>query len=324
MAQLLSLDPATYQRHLIHRGDRKWVETNCYSDVVIELLHGLGFEPLAALAFTLTIDFDVDQWTFFKFPPADIEELYALGIYELAPWRPVVEHVEEEVAAGRRVLVELDSFFLPDTRGTAYQREHVKSTVAVVRIDASENQMGYFHNQSYHHLEGQDFRDVFQIDGLAHERMLPPYIEFVKPLPRAAPLRGRDLVEASLGQLDKHLRRVPERNPFLTFHEKLAGDVGWLLGAPLSTFHAYSFATLRQYGACFELAATYLRWLTEQGVDGLEGAGGAFDQISGATKTFQFQLARAVARKRALPLGHLQEMAALWERAVSDLHSRAG
>jgi hypothetical protein len=71
MARILDLDPATYERHLIHGEGRTWAETNCYTDVVVELLHGLGFEPIAALPFTLTIDLDVDQWTFFKFHPGD-------------------------------------------------------------------------------------------------------------------------------------------------------------------------------------------------------------------------------------------------------------
>ena len=161
MPQIRPLDPATYRRHLIHGENRTWAETNCYSDVIIELLHGLGFEPLAAMAFTLSIDFDVDQWTFFKFEHEDIATLYGLGIHELAPWRSLALHVEEQVAAGRPVLVELDSFYLPDTVGTAYKLAHVKSTVAVNEIDLAGQRLGYFHNQGYHVLTGQDFSDIF-------------------------------------------------------------------------------------------------------------------------------------------------------------------
>jgi hypothetical protein len=324
MPRIVELDPATYQRHLIHGGERTWAETNCYTDVVIELLHGLGFEPRAALAFTLTIDLDVDQWTFFKFPHADIEELFALSIHELAPWRPLVEHVEEQVAAGRPVLVELDSFFLPDTAGTAYRIAHVKSTVAVNEIDAAAERMGYFHNQGYHALSGADFREVFQTTGLVHDRMLPPYIEFVKRLPRAAPLTGSALLEASLGQLTRQLRRIPERNPFGAFQEKLAADMDWLLSSDIEVFHAYSFATLRQYGACFELAGTYLRWLSEEGVAGLERATAAFEEISSTTKALQFRLARAMARRRPLPLESFAQLGVLWEQGMDDLLSRSG
>ena len=324
MARVAALDPATYQRHRIHGEGRTWAETNCYSDIIIELLHGLGYEPIAALPFTLAIDFDVDQWTFFKFPHADVEALYALGVHELAPWRPLVEHVEEQVAAGRPVLVELDSFFLPDTAGTSYKIAHVKSTVAVNEIDCAADRMGYFHNQSYHWLMGQDFRDVFQTEGLVHPRMLPPYIEFVKPLPRACALRGDALVAGSLDLLRRRLATVPRVNPFGLFKAKFQADADWLLSSELDVFHAYSFATLRQYGACYELAATYLQWLGEHGVGGAQGAATEFDEISKATKTLQFQLARSMMRRRPLDLGSLDEMGQRWERGIDQLVRRFG
>lgn len=319
MPQVVALDPATYVRHRTHRGDRTWAETNCYTDVVIELLHGLGHEPLAAMPFTLSIDFDVDQWTFFKFHPGDIEELYGLGLHELAPWLPLVQHVEENVAAGRPVLVELDSFYLPDTVGSAYQLAHVKSTVAVVDIDRAARRMGYFHNQGFHRVEGQDFADIFQVDGLVHPRMMPPYIEFVKPLPRAQALRGPALVDASVRALRRELRRLPPQNPFVPFRRKFEADVEWLLGADIALFHAYSFATLRQYGACYELASTYLTWLGEVGVAGTQPAAAAFLAISQQTKTMQFQLARSMARRRPVDLAPLDGMARLWDDATTDL-----
>src|SRR5207302_5072476 len=130
MQQILPLDPAHYQRHRIHGANRVWAETNCYVDVWVELLHAWGFEPVAALPFTVAIDFEGDQWTFFKFPLADLLELYGLDVQELAIWRPLVAHVEQQVALGRAVLVELDSYCLPDTAGAAYGLAHMKSTVA--------------------------------------------------------------------------------------------------------------------------------------------------------------------------------------------------
>lgn len=324
MARLRDLDPATYRRHLIHGEGRTWAETNCYSDVVIELLHGLGHEPIAALPFTLTIDFDVDQWTFFKFPHADIEALYALGIHELAPWRPLAHHVHEQVAAGRPVLVELDSYFLPDTAGTAYKLEHVKSTVAVNEIDLDARRLGYFHNQGYHQLQGDDFDDIFQVNGLVHERMLPPYIEFVKPLPNALPLQGAAQVDGSLTVLKRHLSRLPPVNPFGPFKAKFEADADWLISSELHVFHAYSFATLRQYGACFELAATYLGWLTDHGVDLEPDAQARLSEISNKTKMLQFKLARSMARKRPVDLAPLDDMATDWDAAMSALVRRFG
>jgi hypothetical protein len=319
MPRILPLDPATYQRHPIHQGTHTWAETNCYTDVIIELLHGMGFEPLAALPFTFAIDFDVDQWTFFKFPTGDIEELYGISFYELAPWRPLVWHIEQQVAAGRPVLVELDSYFLPDTSGTAYKLAHVKTTVAVNAIDSSEKTLGYFHNQSYHALSGQDFNDIFQIDGLVHERMLPPYIEFVKALPQGHALQGEALIEASIALLQKHLKRVPPQNPFGLFKNRMLGDMDWLLGSDISVFHGYSFATFRQYGACFELCAVYLKWLEQSGVAPFAEAVPVFEKISTDTKNLQLKLARSMYRKQPFDLQKLDELAGLWERGMSLL-----
>jgi hypothetical protein len=324
MKQIAPLDPTTYKRHLIHGENRTWAETNCYSDVIIELLHGLGYEPIAALPFTLTIDFEGDQWTFFKFPDADLLDLFGLDIHELAPWRPLVEHIEEQVGAGRPVLVELDSYFLPDTAGTAYKLAHVKSTVAINEIDIEKRHLGYFHNQGYYALDGDDFDDIFQTTGLVHERMLPPYIEFVKKLPHFATPSPSALVEKSLKILRSNLQRVPEHNPFFAFKEKFGRDLDWLMQAEIDVFHAYSFATLRQYGACYELVETYLRWLDRNGVAQLASAIDAFAQISQTTKALQFQLARSMARKKTLDLSPLDNMAAQWQSGMDVLTQRFG
>jgi len=91
--------------------------------------------------------------------------------------------------------------------------------------------------------------------------------------------------------------------------------------ADLEAFHTYSFATLRQYGACFELSETYLRWLEQHGVDGLATPIEAFSQISQTAKTFQFQLARAMTRRRPLDLAALDTMAEHWDNAMSQLKS---
>jgi hypothetical protein len=323
-ARIRELNPQTYQRHAIHGEGRAWAETNCYVDVLIELLHGLGFEPIAALPFTLRIDFEGDQWTFFKFPHADLLSLYGLDVQELNPWRSLAGHVEQQVRLGRPVLVELDSYFLPDTHGTAYRLAHVKSTVAVNEIDIERRHLGYFHGQGYYHLGGEDFRDVFQLDGLVHERMLPPYVEYVKFSERGIPAGGRALVETSLECLRQQLALLPRVNPFDTFKERFRQDLEWLMDEPIETFHQYSFATLRQYGACYELVETYLRWLAARGEAGLDAPIEAFRDISGTAKTFQFQLARAVARRRELPLEPLDQMAALWRAGVEPIAERYG
>ncbi len=323
-SRIAPLDPATYKRHAIHGEGRTWAETNCYTDLLVEMLHGLGHEPVAMLPFTLAVDFEGDQWTFFKPPHGDVLDLYGLDIQELAIWKPLVEHVVEQVSAGHPVLVELDSFYLPDTAGTAYRIAHQKTTVGVNEIDVEALRLGYFHNQGYYALEGDDFREAFLLGGHAHERLLPPYVEFVKPIAGFAAPKGPALVEASLEKMKRQLARAPRDNPFTRFKERFGADLEALMAADIALFHKYSFATWRQFGACFELAETYVGWLGRNGVAGLEMPGSAFQQISQGAKAFQFQLARSMARRKALDLAPLDAMGAQWEVAMTLLQSRYG
>ena len=318
MKQILQLDPRTYKRHLIHGEGRTWAETNCYVDVWIETMHTLGHEPIAALPFTFAIDFEGDQWTFFKFPLLDLYDLYGLDIQELAIWRPLVVHIEEQVGRGRPVLVELDSFYLPDTHGTAYKFAHVKSTVAVIEIDPAKHHLGYFHNQGYYHVDGEDYLDLLRLRGAPDPAMLPPYVEFVKRHPELA-CSGRELLERSLRILRKQLALIPAENPFHAFKRRFETDMQWLMNESLETFHLYSFATLRQFGACYELSATYLHWLTQQGERGLDVATQAFTELSDGAKAMQFQLARAMNRRKPLELSSLDTMAAVWQRGTDAL-----
>ena len=48
--EIFDLDPATYQPHPLHAAERNWTETNCWQDMMIELLHVLGLDPTAAPA----------------------------------------------------------------------------------------------------------------------------------------------------------------------------------------------------------------------------------------------------------------------------------
>lgn len=311
MKQVLALDPATYQRHAIHGEGRVWAETNCYVDLWVELLHALGRDPAAALAFTLAIDFEGDQWTFFKYPLGDLQELYGIDVQELAIWRDLTSHLVEQIDRGNPVLVELDSYFLPDTAGTAYQTAHVKTTVAAVAIDVEQQRLGYFHNAGYYELHGEDYAQILKPAGL------PPYVEFVK-------VRGERQpdVQTALHLLRKHLALAPDANPFLAFKERFARDLDGLLEQGMETFHQYSFATLRQLGACYELAATYLQWLGERGEKDLEEPMRALLEIAESAKAFQFQLARAIARRKPLDFSPLDSMAERWQRSVGGLKAR--
>jgi hypothetical protein len=161
-------------------------------------------------------------------------------------------------------------------------------------------------------------------EGAAHERMLPPYVEFIKWRRDFTAPRGPALVEASTEILRRHLTRVPKGNPFQRFRERFALDMDWLMKAEIARFHAYSFATLRQYGACFELAETYVRWLGANGIAGLEAAADDFKHISETAKALQFQLARSMARKKPLDLAPLEAMGSRWAQGMGALQARFG
>jgi hypothetical protein len=314
------LDPRTYQRHALHGETRAWPETNCYVDLWIEALHGLGYDPLAGLAFTAATELEGDQFTFFKYPIADLEALYGLDIIELNVWRALPEQIMEQVGLGRVVVVELDSFFLPDTAGTAYKTAHVKSSVAVELFDLPGRRMHYFHNAGYYALEGDDFAGAFRLGGDASPVQLPPYVEVAKLGRREAP-RGDALVRIAREQLRFHLSRRPKENPFIAYRDKFARDLAWLLEADLAAFHAYAFATLRMFGANFELLGAFCRWLAERGGDAvLRDAATDFESISSTAKTMQFKLARAVQGKRQIDFTPMHdELAAAWTRGQDRL-----
>ncbi|MEO8451821.1 MAG: DUF1839 family protein, partial [Gemmatimonadota bacterium] len=182
------LEPAGYQPHATHRDDRVWLESNCYVDLWTELLHSNGLEPIACFPFTLGTDLEGDQWTFFKFPLADLYQLYGIEVFELNIWRPLVVHVEEQVALGRPVIVEMDSYYLPDTSGTSYRTGHVKTSIGIQMIDAPARRLGYYHNAGYHELSAEDFDGAFRLSGhLANPEFLAPYVEVAK-LDARAPL----------------------------------------------------------------------------------------------------------------------------------------
>ncbi len=134
-AVLADLTAASHVRHALHDASVAWPETNCHTDLLIEVLHALGREPEAGLGMTLAQDFEGDQFTFFKIPNGDLDSLFGLDLQELSIYRPLVDHIEEQVARGRLVMVEVDAHFLPDTRGVTYRTDHSKTTIAVNRFD---------------------------------------------------------------------------------------------------------------------------------------------------------------------------------------------
>jgi hypothetical protein len=325
MHQLWPLNPTTYACHPLRRNDCAWPESNCYVDLWVELLHTMGVEPRAALAFTLAVDVEGDQWTFFKFPLADLYTLYGVDVFELNVWRPLIAHVEEQLALGRPTIAEVSAFHLPDTTGTSYHTAHVKTSIAIQALDAGARRLGYFHNAGYYELGGADFTGVFHMEERSTDaERLPPYVEVAK-LRARPPLAGRALVVASLALLSLHLDRRPHDNPFRRYGARFSADLEGLAGAALPQFHGYAFATFRQCGPAFEFAAAYLRWLEANGECGLEPMAAACQMIASAVKTLQLKTARFVNAGRVFdPVPLIETMAAAWETIMSGLTARYG
>ncbi len=294
---IAGLDPASYLPHRLHDAERHWPQSNCYVDLLIEVMHAAGHEPVAALGFTVGQDFEGDQFTFFKFPTADLNRLAGLDIQELAIFDRLEGHALTQIERGRLPLVEVDAFYLPDTGGISYRSHHSKTTVGINALDPAARRMAYFHNDGYFALEGEDYDGIFgQWEGLPASALpLFPYAEFVK-FDAAPP--ARDAAETAARLLAQHLARRPERNPLAAYAAAFGRHAEALAGRPPDYFHTYAFNTLRQVGANFELLASHLEWLGENGTDGLAPAVEAAGRIAQGAKTMQFKLARAMARGR--------------------------
>jgi len=309
---LLGLDPDTYRPHALHRPGRTYGETNCYTDILIELLHARGLEPLAALGCTLRMDFEGDQWTFFKPPPEDLEALYGLDIHEMQPYRPLPEQTAEQIARGRTLIVELDSWYLPDTRATAYRQAHVKSSVVVEGIDPEVQRLRYFHGMGLYELEDEDYRGVWRLGRDFSEDVLPPYTELVR-FDAGPCLAGEELREAASALTRRHLAHRPASNPFERFGDQLALDLERLLEGEAQDYHDYAFATVRMAGSAFEVAASHAQWLLGERA---EPAAQALGEIVEGCKTLSFKLAR----RRAFAVEPaLEGPARAWERAMELL-----
>jgi hypothetical protein len=310
LTALFGADPASYVPHAVHAAaDRTYVETNCYTDVVVELLHARGDEPLGALGSTVRLDFEGDQWTFFKPDPYDLIELYGIDVHEMQPYRELPVQIEDQLRNGRTMSVELDAWWLPDTSATSYRTEHVKTTVIAEAIDREAEVFRYFHNAGFYELSGEDYRRIFA------RGELPPYTEVVR-FDAGERLSGDALRDAARGRLAWHLARRPASNPFERFGVALERDLPRLLEGDPADYHAYAFATVRMVGSGFELLGSEVAWLFG-GSDGPAGdAVAAMGEIVDGCKLLSLKLAR---RRAFDPGPRIADLARAWERATGGL-----
>jgi hypothetical protein len=314
---LWGVDPAGYAPHPLHDEGRTYLETNCYADVLIELLHGRGDEPLAMFGFIVRTDWEGDQFTYFKPPYADLDRLFGIDIHEMLPYRSLPEHIEEQLGLGRTVLVEIDAWYLPDTAATSYRREHLKTTVAPETIDRDAERMRYFHNAGFFELEGEDYRGAFRMLPHFTDDVMDPFVEVVR-LDAGPRLTGEDLRKRARELLAHHYARRPARNPFLAWSERLRRDLPRLLAGEPEDYHAYAFVTVRMVGSAFELLADHIEWVL--GAEGAEAAGALRGIVEGS-KTLSFRLAR---RRPFDPEPALAALAEAWRDGMEALGRALG
>jgi len=314
MTVLFGCDAARYVPHWLHRHDRVYVETNCYADALVELLWARGDDPLAILGHTIAVDFEGDQWTFFKPPVADLQALFGVDIHEMQPYLPLPLHIESQLAQGRTVCIELDAWYLPDTDPISYRREHVKTSAIVEAIDPAARRLRYFHNAGFFELEGADYDGVLRLTDTAGSAALPPYVDLVR-FDAGRRLRGEQLREQARAVFVRHLADRPASNPFLRFAEALTRDLPSLVAGDERSFHAYAFVNVRMPGAAFAFASEHLKWLFG---DRAATAVAALDSVVDATKALSFQLAR---RRVCDIVPAVGAMAADWDRAMTALDS---
>ena len=319
MVSLLGIDPSSYKASALHDPGRNFPETNCYVDIWIELLHSLGIDPAGAMSFACTVDFEGDQWTFFKPPPEMLEQLYGIDVHEMQLYRPMTDHVIEQLRAGRTMLIEADSFYMPDRHATTYRRAHVKSSIAIEAIDASAERLRYFHGPGYYELSGEDYRGVLRLGRPFSTDVLPPYTELVR-FDAGRRLYGAELRRAAHEVFRRQLSRRPVRNPWLAFQQRLTADMPELLAGTEETYHAYAFATVRQCGAAFEAAHSFIEWLCPRpSAHSNAAAESLARQVSGA-KALLFRLAR---RRAFDPAPFFDRLAADWDEAMDSMDNLA-
>ena len=271
------------------------------------------------------MEFEGDQFTFFKYPHEDLERLYGVIVHEISCYDTLERHTIEQLKRGRVVLAEVDGWYLPDTRATSYRMVHVKTTIGAIEIDPAERRLRYFHASGCHELFDEDYDGVFRRGAAfdAQQDILPPFAELAYR--RWPALQGQELTAASLDLLRKHVRRRPEANPFDLYRHVFADHVRRLMDGGDADFHVYAFHVTRQIGSNFELLGSYLRWLEQRGQTGLESMAVEADKLATSAKALQFKLARIAGKKKFDACEDtLAGMAATYAGLIGKLAGRFG
>jgi hypothetical protein len=314
IADLANLVPERFSPNGLHHYDRNFRETNCYSDLLIEVIHNLNLNPVACLGFTLACDFEEDQWTFGKPSHDDLQKLYGIRIEELSLYRPLVDQMICQVQRGAIPLLEVDAYFLPDTVGIDYRQTHAKTTIGITHIDLNNKKLRYFHNATFTECEGEDFDGILFPSLSSQDGYLLPYCEILK-LNKTFSLSEEHLKKIAYESATLHFSARASSNPFEAYAKTIESHQEAIIASGHHAYHAYTFVAPRQLGAAHELGASFLNWLNTASPN-FASAAEDFVKISNLSKTLVLKLARINhTNKPAKVEALLAEMHDCWSRA---------
>ena len=260
---------------------------------------------------------------FGKFPHADLRALYGIEIIELNVWRPLVGHLEEQLAWPAR----RSSKSMPSTSPNG---RHV-----VPRGTRQDDDRDPAHRQRRAPARLLAQRGRLRALG----RGLQRHVQSRRAAPGAPATvcRGREAQGTAAraraarsstspsGLLCHHVARRPATNPFRRYAERSAERPGLAGGGNAARFSRLRLRHVSTVGAAFELAATYLRWLERHGELELDAVAVDCDAIATTAKALQFKVARMVQTRRRFDAEPMVEtMAAAWDNAMGALGARYG
>ena len=298
-------------------------ETNCYADILIELLHARGDEPLAAMGFLGEDGL--------RGRPVDLLQAAAGGSRAASSaWTstrcsPTVHcpsRSRPRSPPGRTMIVELDSWYLPDTASTSYRtrarqdlrgrwRGSIRRPVSACATSTTRASTSW---------TGEDYRGVFRLDG---EDLSPRTC--CRPTPSwCASMPGLGWAARSCAEASQRAPGPPSvasagrRALSRASARQLAAELPRLLAGDAGDYHAYAFATVRMAGSAFEIAASHVEWLLgDEGRPAVE----ALARIVESCKVLSFRLAR---RRAFDPGATVAAQAQAWSQAMAALDAIVG
>ncbi|MCY0389420.1 DUF1839 family protein [Robbsia sp. Bb-Pol-6] len=286
--------------HVLHTGQRLWNRANSYASLWIELLHGWGFEPLAALACAIALDFDGDQFTVLSLPEEDLKVLYGVTTFRLAIYDRLEAHIATQTDAGNVVLADVDTFYLPDVP-SLYGTLHGPTLVGIDRLDMRACAASYYRQGRRYELGGDDYGGIFRQPALV-EGYHDALIRHVECAKRAfPPVSEEALAAVSVQLLRRHLSRVPQRSPIAAFRATLSSTLETLANSGETFRHSFAYGTLSQFGSHFELFTAYLQWLEHRHHPQPAGCIQASQRLVSESLVCQMRLLRATTRGKMDP-----------------------